>query len=103
MTIATCRGTSSGGNAGGRAPEGCGVGCLAGGRTGDLGRADLGLRRDLPLSLDMAERAQTALEMPGEVRRNQRARLSQVPLLGGRHDVPVPGEERGENLDGLPG
>src|SRR5919107_5072842 len=65
MTIATCRGTSARGTAGGRAPEGCGVGATGG------------------LALDMAEGAQPALEVPGQVRRDERARLPQVTLVGG--------------------
>src|SRR4051794_33076426 len=70
MTIATCRGTRAGGRSGARAPEGCGVG----------GR---GVRFMIGQSpLDVGQRAQPALEVPGEERRHQTAGLTKVTRLG---------------------
>src|ERR1700754_2005096 len=88
ITIATCRGTSSGGIAGGRAPDGCGSGgsgvfVLARRRSKsilqDSGPPTLltalhDRRRDGP-ALHQRQRTQLALEMPLQQRRDQPAAL----------------------------
>ena len=76
------------------APEGCGVGR----RTGC--RPLAGPAHRSPLA-DVGQRAQTALQVPGDERRHQPARLATVALLGGVDDRPVAGEQGAEQQQRL--
>src|SRR5438445_11370359 len=75
MTIATCAGTRAAGMAGGVAPDWCGGG---GGQCGPVGIATPYLGGSQLAPVDQGQRAQTALEVPLQWRRDEAAGLAQI-------------------------
>src|SRR5688572_1513567 len=108
MTIATWRGTRSGGISGGLAPDGCGGGGCTGVRRATpatLATFGCAAQRWLRKSgaVDQRQRPQSPLEMPLQVRRGHPARLAPVPGVAAVDGDPVTGQQGGEQGEGLGG